>query len=171
VSPAADWLGVSAPRAVTSPSGDIVHELVLSIGQSAPAASINARVTVRLDGDEPLHLPVVGRIVPALVMTPTTLAFGPVEEGQTGELVLELFEARGRPVRITGLDCADPRLSARVEGLNPNADRAPVARLVISFAGEPPLTLARTELVLLTDHPQQPRLVIPVFARVVKSSP
>jgi len=171
LSPVADWLGVSAPRAVSDPTGAIAQELLLSIGESAPAASINARVTVQLDGEEPLHLPVVGRIVPALVMMPTTLAFGPVEEGQTGELVLELFEARGRPLRVTGLSCADPRLSARVEGLNSNTDPAPAARLVISFAGEPPLTLARTELVVLTDHPQQPRLVIPVFARVVSSSP
>lgn len=201
VSPAADWLTVSAPRAVAGPSGaaanptgavagptgDIVHKITLSIGESAPAGSLNARVTVRLDGAPALHIPVVGRIVPALVVTPATLAFGPVPEGERRELVLELFEARGQPVRIVSLECADPRFSARVEppaqdpaqppaqtpaaNGDSSAAPAPAARIVTSYSGEPPLTLARTELIVTTDHPQRPRLVIPVFALVVKPTP
>ena len=179
VSPAADWLTVSAPRAVTGPTGDVVHQITLSIGESAPAGSLNARVTVPLNGEPALHVPVVGRIVPALVVTPTTLAFGPVPVGEQRELVLELFEARGRLLRIVSLECADPRFSARVgapaqdpaEGVQTSAGPAPAARIVTSFSGEPPLTLARTELIVTTDHPQQPRLVIPVFALIVKPTP
>jgi hypothetical protein len=108
-------------------------------------------------------VPIVGRIHGDLVVTPRAVAFGLVAAGNEARKTVVFESETGRPFRILATQSDDTIV---VEGRTDEAKTK--HELTVVCAKSAPARPLRSQILVTTDHPDEARVVLTVFAQVEK---
>jgi hypothetical protein len=112
-----------------------------------------------------VRLHVTGKVLSAVVVSPTMIY---VRDAMLGDRITREFtieSADGKPLAIRSVSASSDALQVRYE---PVPGREGVAyRFTVEFEATPPTGVFHQSVEVLTDHPKQPRIVVPVSGRIM----
>ncbi|MGE0193370.1 MAG: DUF1573 domain-containing protein [Planctomycetota bacterium] len=116
-----------------------------------------------------LHLTQRMAVVEGLVLTPHSVTFRDVKRGETptGTFSLRWYEGRGRAFEVTGVSVPGQSFAHTLRAYEDPAD--PTVKgweVALTFAEPAREGTLSAEVVVTTDHPDHPRLTLPLYANV-----
>jgi len=140
----------------------VTYAVTASLDKDCPAGYWIADVTLKTSNPAvaTVRIPVVVTVTPPVTVNPAALEFGDMPLGSPGERRVVIQS--GTPFRILEVKGGDEQVVVRVE----NQDARPVHVLTVSAS---PRILGGFDrsIELVTDNADQPRVIIPLAARVV----
>ncbi|MDX1948162.1 MAG: DUF1573 domain-containing protein [Pirellulaceae bacterium] len=94
-------------------AGGVMYKMLVRLKEDAPAGAIFDTLNLVTNDDRlpSVSLPVEGRVVPPLAISPSTLFFGMMQPGQT--VTKQMVVTGKQPFRITAIRCDDPAFQFR----------------------------------------------------------
>ena len=107
-------------------------------------------------------IPIVGEVVPAISISPTVLAFGPVKRGETSTETITIQQFGNMPLEILSVTSQDPRIDIRQEMVREGKEY----RLVVTFKSEGDKGRFESMVTIRTNSQMPPKANIRVFGYV-----
>lgn len=101
-----------------------------------------------------------GTAVAAVYMEPGTINFGHISSGRNDSQTVKILTANGSPVKVLRVTSVAGLFTAEILP----TDKSGAARIRVYASGSLPDGSVADQLEIQTDHPQYPRLTLPVFA-------
>ncbi len=149
-----------------APPGGIVQ---IHVRLSLKGLTGRVRKRLIVESNDPLKplftLTLTGTAVPGVELRPERISLGAVTIDSNDIIGVDINFRTNRPIHILYADVTSPFFSARIEKPLPGFQHR------VSVRAIPPLQpgLIQTALVILTDHPEFPRLEVPIIGRAVAS--
>jgi hypothetical protein len=142
--------------------GMVTYVVTAALDKDCPAGYWIADITLKTSNPAvaTIRIPVTVTVSPPVTVSPSALEFGDMPLGTPGEKRVVIQS--GTPFRILEVKGADEQVVVKVE----NPDARPVHVVTVSASPRILGGFDRT-IEVLTDNPDQPRVVIPVAAKVV----
>lgn len=153
---------VKAEAKLESRAGMVTYVVTASLDKDCPAGFWIADITLKTNNPAvgSVRIPVTVTVSPPVTVSPAALEFGDMPLGSPGEKRVVLQS--GTPFRILEVKGGDAQVVVTVE----HKDARPVHVVTVSASPRILGGFDRT-IEVLTDNPDQPRLVIPLVAKVV----
>ncbi len=149
------------PLATTD--GRRTYSLKITVGPNMPYGAVPARVILRTTSTLQPELRILIRCEKGIVVSPSSLYMGTLptkpKEPVTRFVTLRRHTGDFRVLRVT---CTDPNLAPELVRLQGTIGW----RITVRYKGGWPEGMVRQALIVETDDKRQPRIVIPVLARV-----
>jgi len=147
-----EWIGLA--RETKEPSGMrfITKRFRLKFPADREAGYYSTRISIAVDGKPATGTTAAYTVLPFLTTTPSAVVFKPGREVVT----LELAAVDHKDFQILGVSSDSPGL--RLRHAQPGGGAAPNVTVELADTAE-----KRGSVVILTDHPGQPRMVVPYF--------
>src|SRR5579875_857351 len=97
-------------------SSDVVARLELTVNRDMPPGPFEDTVEVSTN-DQPIEIPVYGRVVGDLLVEPAQVSFGILPHGQSAVRYVRVVNNSTRPVTITALSSTNPAVSVSAKPL------------------------------------------------------
>jgi hypothetical protein len=141
----------------------VTYEIIATLDKDCPAGNWTADINLVTSNKdvEKLRIPVTVNVIQPVAATPSNVELGIVTVGNAKETRITLKS--GTPFKILEVKGADDQLGVKVESKEAKAEH------IITLSAKPG-TLGGFErsVEITTDNKEQPKLVIPVAAKVVK---
>lgn len=147
----------------TRSPGLVTYEVTATLDKDCPVGNWTSDIYIKTSNPAVarLRIPVTVTVTPGLAVSPEAVSFGDVRMGSTPEQKITL--KGGAPFKILEVKGADEQLKVLVQ----ETESAPVHTIVLAAAPKAAGGFTRT-VEIVTDSKDQPRLLIPVTAKVVE---
>ena len=148
----------------TRAGGLVTYEVTAILDKDCPAGNWVSDINLKTSNPAvpKLRIPVtVNVIAPAVAASPNAVSFGNVALGTTPEKKVTLQS--GAPFKILKVNGVDEQLKVVIE----KNDSSPVHTIVLA-ANPKEMGGFTRKVEIVTDNKEQPRIIVPVTARVVK---
>lgn len=135
-----------------------VARLELTINRDMPPGPFEDTIEVTTN-DQPIEIPVYGRVVGDLLVEPPQVSFGILPHGQSAVRYVRVVNSGVRPVTITAMSSTNPAVSVSAKPLAAGKQY----RLTLELRKGTADGQLHGELQIKTDDPAQPQLTVPYF--------
>jgi hypothetical protein len=179
ISTAGDPLRLAAPivdgpaiRAVLESlpeAGEAGRRVVVGIEGELPRGPFSGALRIPVEAPQhvSIDVPVVGNVTGDLVVEPSSVTVGARWGGLRGRQRLRVRNLGTEPIDISGVSARDLPLEYAVRILRPGFEYQITLRL--TNAGAPP-ERSQGAVLIHTTHPEEPEVVVPVYARSRRSA-
>jgi hypothetical protein len=137
---------------------DAVARLELTVRPDMPAGPFEDTIELTTN-DQPIEIPLYGRVVGDLRVEPAQVSFGILPHGQSAVRYVRVVNSGARPVTIVALSSTNPAVSVTAKPLAAGRQY----RLALALRGGTADGQLHGQLQIKTDDPQQPQLTVPFF--------
>lgn len=143
--------------------GLVTYEVTGILDKACPAGNWVSEITLKTSNKavEKLRIPVTVNVTPAVAITHDAATFGDLRMGDSAEKAITL--KADKPFKILEVKGTDDQLKATVE----TSAASPEHTIVLAANPKAPGGFTRT-VEVVTDSKEQPKVIIPVTAKVVQ---
>lgn len=141
-------------------------KLIVTVSQDAPLGRLNDQITVSTTSEKrpTIMIPVFGSLEGDLLVVPPQVPFGVVQPGEVKTRKVNIKNQAKTPVQITEVKSTAAGVTAEVTPLTAGAEY----RLSVTVSGDGPPGRIAGEIQVVTDHPEESVLSIPLYGRIAE---
>ena len=139
-------------------------KLTVTLGKDAPLGRLNDQITVTTTSTKrpTIVIPVFGSLDGDLLVLPPQLPFGVVQPGEVKTRTVNIKNRAKTPVKITQIKSTAKGVSAEVTPISAGAEYS----VSVKVSGDTPPGRITGAIQVMTDHPEESVLTIPLYGRV-----
>jgi hypothetical protein len=157
---------VNAEQKLDSRKGNtITYEITATLDKACPVGNWTSDIYLKTSNPAvaQLRIPVTVQVTSAVAALPEAVAFGELQVGKSVEQKVTLKSGTGAPFKILQINGLDDELKAVVQQSESSA-----VQTVILAAHPNKLGGFHRTVEIVTDNPEQPKIIVPVTAKVIQ---